>query len=312
MPMPQWHEFMRPVLETLDKHGTRTVAELEAYVAQVFSLTDEELAERLTKSGQRRIRNRLGWATTDLEKAKYLAYGKKKGTYVATDEGRMFLQKHDGPITINDLITSSEDFRAWKSGDKTGKNNSEAVVDVDAKDSTVATPQEVMEAAHAELRVALRDELLQKVHSQDPYEFEHTVAKLLRAMGYGDSWGKSVQVTKKSGDGGVDGFVREDRLGFDMVYYQAKRWALDSTVGSPEINAFVGALLGKGASKGVFITTGRFSKAAREYADGLKQQRVVLVDGAQLAEYMIDHNVGVSTVETFEVKAIDSDFFGGD
>lgn len=106
--------------------------------------------------------------------------------------------------------------------------------------------------------------------------------------------------------------VREDRLGFDVVYYQAKRWALDSTVGRPDINAFAGALLGKGASKGVFITTGRFSKAAREYAESLKQQRVVLVDGNQLADYMIDHNVGVSPVETFEVKAIDSDFFGGE
>jgi restriction system protein len=154
--------------------------------------------------------------------------------------------------------------------------------------------------------------LLQKVYSQDPYDFEHTVAKLLKAMGYGDTWDQSVQVTKKSGDDGVDGLVREDRLGFDVVYYQAKRWALDSTVGRPDINAFAGALLGKGASKGVFITTGRFSKAAREYAESLKQQRVVLVDGNQLADYMIDHNVGVSPVETFEVKAIDSDFFGGE
>lgn len=308
MAMPQWHELMRPVLEALNEHEMQTVAELEAYVAQVFNMTDEELAERLEKSGQRRIRNRLGWATTDLEKAKYLSYGKKKGTYLATNEGRTFLLKHPGAITANDLMESSTEFRAWREGAKTAKN-------ADASTTTeepTATPQETMEAAHSELRTALCDELLQKVHAQDPYEFEHTVASLLKAMGYGDSWGKSVQVTKKSGDGGIDGFVREDRLGFDMVYYQAKRWDIDSTVGSPQINAFVGALLGKGASKGVFITTGKFSKAAKEYAEGLKQQRVVLIDGRQLAELMVDHNVGVSTIEVFEIKAIDSDFFGGE
>lgn len=305
---------MRPVLVALDQHGTRTATELEAYAAEVFGMTDAELAERLS-SEQRRIRNRLGWATTDLEKAKFLEYGDKKGTYVATNAGRTFLASHPGPITDKDLLAESPDFAAWRaqSSKAKQKNPSKALAQATLPLPTAsATPQEVMEAAYAEIKEALCDDLLQRVYAQDAYEFEHTVAKLLKAMGYGDSWGTSVQVTQKSGDGGVDGLVREDRLGFDVVYYQAKRWKLDATINAPEIQSFVGALIGKGSSKGLFITTAKFSQGARKYADGLKQQRVVLVDGKQMAELMVDHNVGVSTVETFEIKSIDSDFFGGE
>ena len=311
MSMPKFHELMRPALVLLDKQGQCTVAELEAFAAKEFSMTDEELAERLDKSGQRRIRNRIGWAVTDLEKAKYLAYGPKKGTYLATDEGRAFLATHPKPFKPADLYAESADFRAWKDAYKAKKASDDDPVSPQPL-QVEATPQEMMESAYEEMRAALGDELLQRVYGQDPYEFEHTVAKLLKAMGYGDTVGQSIVVTPKSGDDGVDGFVREDRLGFDVVYYQAKRWALDRVVTRPDVNTFAGALLNKQTSKGLFITTAKFSKKAVDYAQSLTQPRIILVDGAKLAELMIDHNVGVGVVETFEVKAIDSDFFGDD
>ncbi|MBW3081776.1 restriction endonuclease [Bifidobacterium sp. 79T10] len=145
--------------------------------------------------------------------------------------------------------------------------------------------------------------------AQSPYFFEHLVGRLLIAMGYGETPDSAAEVTKKSGDEGIDGIVKEDRLGFDSVYYQAKRWDLDRTVGRPEVQAFVGALSGRGADRGLFITTARFSKAAREYAEGIRGQKLVLVDGASLAGLMIDYGVGVSTLKTYEVKAVDTDFF---
>lgn len=309
MSMPKFHELLRPVLVFLDQNGVSSVSDLESHVAKEFSLTPEELSERLEKSGQRRILNRLGWATVDLEKAKYISYGTKRGTYDITDEGRTFLLAHPNPVTTNDLYACSDDFRAWKDAYLSKKPVSLDNIS-NTENMSEETPQEIMELAHAELRNALCDELLKKVYAQNPYEFEHTVARLLKAMGYGDTVGQSIQVTKKSGDEGVDGFVREDRLGFDVVYYQAKRYVLDKKVGSPDLNAFAGAMLSKHSSKGLFITTAQFSNPAIDYVKSLTSPRIILVDGKKMAELMIDHNVGVSVVESFEIKSIDSDFFG--
>jgi len=312
MPMPKWHEMMRPVLEYLAQTDIGTSKELQSHIADTFNMTEEEQAERLG-SGQLRIYNRLFWAITDLEKARYLEYGEKRGTYRITEAGREFLAKHHGPIMARDLEVSSPSFKAWRdeyrAKNKAGKKDP-ASETPSADEET--SPQEAMEASYRELRDALVDDLLQAIMEQSPYFFEHLVAKLLVAMGYGDSIEERAEVTPRSGDEGIDGIVKEDRLGFDSVYYQAKRWEIGKSIGAPEIQAFSGALAGKGASKGLFITTASFSKPARKFVDSLHAQRIVLVDGKTLASLMIDYGVGVSTVETYEIKSIDSDFFTGE
>lgn len=309
MTMPKWHETMRPILAALDNTTEYLKGpDLINAVAHAFDMTEEERAERLN-SGQPRLYNRTYWGITDLEKAKLLEYGNARGTYRITDAGRAFLATHDGQITAKDLYDGCPAFRAWKDGYR----KTERAVEPDAAPSDdkaeQASPQEVMESAHAEIRDALADELISTIMGKNPFFFEHLVARVLVAMGYGESASERAQVTQKSGDGGIDGVVKEDRLGFDAIYYQAKRWDQSRIVGRPDVQAFVGALSGKGASKGLFITTSSFSDAAREYAEGLRGQKVVLVDGRALAGLMIDYNVGVSTRAVYEVKAIDADFF---
>ena len=309
MTMPKWHETMRPILAALDNTTEYLKGpDLINAVAHAFDMTEEERAERLN-SGQPRLYNRTYWGITDLEKAKLLEYGNARGTYRITDAGRAFLATHDGQITAKDLYDGCPAFRAWKDGYR----KTERAVEPDAAPSDdkaeQASPHEVMESAHAEIRDALADELISTIMGKNPFFFEHLVARVLVAMGYGESASERAQVTQKSGDGGIDGVVKEDRLGFDAIYYQAKRWDQSRIVGRPDVQAFVGALSGKGASKGLFITTSSFSDAAREYAEGLRGQKVVLVDGRALAGLMIDYNVGVSTRAVYEVKAIDADFF---
>lgn len=308
--MPKWHEAMRPILETLAKgDGCLTGSDLQEAVATAFDMTGDERAERL-KSGQLRLYNRVYWGITDLEKAKLLEYGERKGTYRITGAGRSYLADYPGPITAKALYDRCPSFKAWKDGYRAAskaKTSAEAPTTPTEEDQE--SPQEVMESAYSEIRDALVDDLISAIMAKDPYFFEHLVGKLLVAMGYGESLESHADVTRKSGDEGIDGVVREDRLGFGTICYQAKRWDPSRTVGRPEVQAFVGALSGKGVSKGLFITTARFSKEARRYADGFLGQTVVLVDGPALAGLMIDYGVGVSTRQVYEIKAVDTDFF---
>lgn len=310
MTMPKWHETMRPILETLAKgDGCLTGSDLQEAVATAFDMTGDERAERL-KSGQLRLYNRVYWGITDLEKAKLLEYGERKGTYRITGAGRSYLADYPGPITAKALYDRCPSFKAWKDGYRAAskaKTSAEAPTTPTEEDQE--SPQEVMESAYSEIRDALVDDLISAIMAKDPYFFEHLVGKLLVAMGYGESLESHAGVTRKSGDEGIDGVVREDRLGFGTICYQAKRWDPSRTVGRPEVQAFVGALSGKGVSKGLFITTARFSKEARRYADALLGQTVVLVDGPALAGLMIDYGVGVSTRQIYEIKAVDTDFF---
>lgn len=308
MAMPKWHEIMRPVLELLaESNGYRSSSEIFDTVAERFSLTQEERAERL-KSGQPRLYNRAYWAIVDLEKAGYLAYGEKRGTYRITESGREFLKQHDGPITASTLYASSPSFKAWKDGYQS-KAKAKSTSDVATDAEETSSPLEVMEHAYGQLHEALVDELLQTIMAKDPYTFEALVVRLLLAMGYGSGSENAGIVTSKSNDGGVDGIIRQDRLGFDRVYVQAKRWDVASTVNAPEIDKFVGALSVKKASKGLFITTAQFSQGARARADAQTVASLALVDGRELANLMIEYGAGVATRSTFEVKAVDSDFF---
>lgn len=313
MSMPKWHEIMRPVLEALAAApDVMTSGELMQVTADAFSMTSEERDEHL-KSGQLRIYNRMYWAITDLEKAKFLSYGEKRGTYRATDAGRAFLAQHKGPITAATLMEKSPAFRAWKEAYLAANKGEKkpAAQEADADQADQVSPEESIERSCSELRAVLADEILQTILGKDPYTFERLVSRVLVAMGYGDPDGSGAQVTRKSGDEGIDGVIREDKLGFDTIYYQAKRYDADKSVGRPDLQAFSGALLAKGAGKGLFITTGTFSKGARDYAANLSSQKFVLVDGIALANLMIDYGVGVSTKAVYEVKALDSDFFDG-
>lgn len=306
MPMPQWFEIMRPVLVVLEKDGGFVTSQsVYEKTARIFELTEEELEERL-KSGQQRYRNRMGWAITDLGKAGLLEHGGRQGryaTYAITDEGRKFLKAHDAPFNEQTLIDECPSFRQWidsyqNKGDSSDKDKNPSV------EEESLSPQEIMAKADKEIRDALAEELLQAVAAMNAYAFEYLVGKLLKAMGYGEP-----QITKKSGDDGIDGIVKADQLGFDNIYFQAKKWALDKAVSKPEIQKFSGALNEQHAQKGLFITTARFTAGAEKFARTVSGQRIVLVDGDALAHHMIEYNVGVAEKESYVVKAIDTDFF---
>ena len=312
MTMPKWHQTMRPTLEALAAApDILTNAEIRAVQVEAFSMTDEEASERLS-SGQLRLSNRMGWGITDMQKAGLLEYGEKGGTYRITNAGRAFLERHDGPITARLLYESCPPFKEWKDAYRAARKHADKVgarAADETDDDSQPSPQESMEAAGKQLRDALAGELISAIMGKDPFFFEHLVGRVLVAMGYGESLGAKAAVTGKSGDEGIDGIVKEDRLGFGAIYYQAKRWDPNRTVGRPDVQAFVGALSGKGASKGLFITTAKFSQEARSYAEALHAQRVVLIDGTGLASLMIDYGVGVSTRAVYEVKTLDTDFF---
>lgn len=307
MTMPKWHELMRPTLVVLRGVETASTADLREAVIDEFSMTDDELQERL-KSGQLRLLNRLGWAVTHLNKAGFIErVPGKRGVYRITDNGQTFLTKHDDAFDRSDLMAESEAFRHWKEGDREAQHQKLADNAGNVPEPDEHTPAEAMAAAAEQARDALADEVLARIMEQDSVFFEYLVGKLLAALGYGDD----VKVTQRTGDEGIDGVVKEDRLGFDSIYYQAKRWDLDTTVNRPEVQKFAGALSGKSATKGLFITTAQFSRGAREFAEQQSAAKIVLVDGSALARLMIDAGVGVSTVATYEVKDIDTDFFEG-
>ena len=309
MTMPKWHEIMRPVLVVLNEAGDcLSSSELYETTAEEFHLTGAERDERI-KSGEKRFHNRLSWAIMDLRKANLLEYGEKHGTYKITDDGIAFLSRHSKPFGPKELMDECPSFKKWKTAylEKNQKYG-QAQTSIHSEEEEMS-PQEAMAKADKDIRDALADELLQNVVGMNEYDFEFLVAKLLVAMGYGQSLEEPATVTPKSNDGGIDGIVKEDRLGFDNVYYQAKKWALGSVVSKPEVQKFSGALNERHAQKGLFITTARFSSGACDFADTVSGQRIVLVDGKVLAHLMIDYNVGVTVKETYTIKAIDTDFF---
>lgn len=306
MALPKWHECMWHVLAALSCQEIATKSELDRYVAEQFGLTDEERAERL-KSGKTKLYDRVYWATKYLRIAGFVRSGSKRGTYYITDSGSAFLGRHESPFSDQALIEESPEVAAWVQESRkrrTGVDGSQAMLESDD-----STPLETMENAFSKLNETLCDDLLQRLCQQDPYVFEHIVGELLQKMGYGSADEDSLKVTRKSGDGGIDGFVREDRLGFDVVAYQAKRWKPDATIGTDIVDQFVGACSKLGVEKSVFITTAKFSKGAEEYPRSMKHGRLVLIDGRHLVKLMVEHGIGVSTVATFEIKEIDSDFF---
>jgi restriction system protein len=300
MPIPDYQDCMLPLLEALaDGEGHRMRSATVA-VADHFGLSEAERAETLPSGAQSIIANRVAWAKTYLKKSGLLA-NPARGVVRITDEGSKVLAQKPARID-NEFLRRFASFADFykKTSAVEAQNNDPNVT---------GTPEESLEKAYRTLYDALADELLDKIKSCSPQFFEHLVVKLLVEMGYGGSLADAGQAIGKSGDGGIDGIIKEDKLGLDVVCIQAKRW--DRTVGRPEVQAFAGSMEGMRAKKGVLITTASFSKDAHEYVNRI-ERKIILIEGKQLADLAIEHNIGVATARAYMVKRLDSDFFDED
>lgn len=296
MTIPDFQTIMLPLLELAGDGKEHTVAEARAALGDRFGLSEQERAELLPSGKQARFGNRVGWAKTYLERAGLLVKP-RRGVFRLTDAGKKVLEASPPKIDLGYLKQFPE-LEAFRKG--TAKTT-------EAEEPEAAsTPEEALDAAYDKIRDDLAAELLDQVRSASPTFFERLVVDLMLKMGYGGFREGAGFVTPASGDAGIDGVINEDRLGLDVVYLQAKRW--EGSVGRPEIQKFVGALHGKRARKGVFITTSSFSGDARDYVEHI-DPRVVLIDGTELARLMIDYDIGVSTSQTYRIKRIDTDYF---
>lgn len=291
MPIPTYQALMLPVLKAFQKEKSfRDVIEI---IAQEFNLTDAERMEILPSGKATIIYSRISWAKVYLAKAGLLE-AKRRGVFCITEAGREVLANNISSIDTEFL----KQFPAFV--EFFGRKNAEILPDKD----TDATPDEAIDKACREVYAQLKSEILERLKKTDPVFFERIVLELMRAMGYGVDKSVIQQMTKRSHDGGIDGIINEDVLGLDKIYLQAKRY--EGSVGREQVQAFVGAITGFSARKGVFITTGCFSAPAIEYA---KNQTLVLIDGERLSEFLIEYNVGVSLDRKIEIKKIDSSFF---
>jgi restriction system protein len=303
MSIPDYQTVMLPLLKLAADGKEYHIRDAINVLAEQFKLTEEERKELLPSGVDRIFDNRIGWARTYLKKAGLIAYP-KRGYFKVTDRGKEVLAQNPGKINVA-FLKQYPEFVEFYTVKKAPADI--AVPESENPDVSTGTPEEVVAAGYEKLRRQIESELLARVKASAPDFFERLVVTLLTTMGYGGSLADAGRAIGKSGDGGVDGVIKEDKLGLDLLYVQAKRWD-ETTVGSPDIQKFVGALYGKKAKKGIFITTSNFSRAAVDYAAGL-DSKIILIDGAQLAELMFDYGVGVSTVNSYEVKRIDSDFF---
>jgi restriction system protein len=298
MPLPDFQDIMLPMLRLAGDGQEHALSDARAQIAETFRLTPEDLAQRLPSGVQTVWANRVAWAKVHLDRAGLL-HSVRRGVFAITERGRQVLATPPDRITVK-LLRQYPEFAAFV------KRPAADGPDPKPVSPEVETPEELLEDAYAEIRRALGADLLARVKTASPQFFEELVVELLLQMGYGGSRAEAGEAIGRGGDEGIDGVIREDRLGLDVIYIQAKRW--DGSVGRPEIQKFIGALHGKHARKGVFITTGTFTADARAYVQQI-DARVVLIDGRQLAEYMIDFNVGVTTKSTYYVKRIDGDYF---
>lgn len=302
MTVPKFYEFMLPILRRLGDGQPRHWRDLQKGCVADFQLTDADLSEEIS-SGMSRVDSRVLWANTYMFQAG-LVDRPRRGHVQITNRGRTVLADPPDVLTINYLRQFPE-FREFQG--RSRKHVDDGVVESPSSTeaTTESSPLENIADAVAEATSALHGELLKRVIAQPPEFLEHLALKLLNAMGYGDPAGSEHR--GRSGDGGIDGAIRQDALGLNTIYMQAKRYT-DSTVGRPDIQAFVGALHGAQADRGVFVTTSRFSDDARSYIERI-QNRIVLIDGPRLAELMVQHNIGVEVKQTFVLKRIDEDFF---
>ena len=306
MALPKYNEFFPAFIACLGDGNVHSLQEIREHCARTFNLTEEDLQQRL-KSGQQLLSNRIGWTRTYLAKAG-LIETPERAMFRLTDAGKKAYADGVDKITLEYLQQYSS-FQEFKYA---SRKNSELQNFEESAAAEEKSPQELIEYAIDQLNITLADTLMGEVMKLDPFDFEQLVIKLLVRMGYGSSNLSLNTATKRSGDEGIDGIVTADRFGFDVIYTQAKQWQTDSMVGRPEIQKFLGALAGQGATKGIFITTARFSNEAKLFVEKQLGTKIVLVDGKDLMELMIEFNLGVSVTDTYEVKRVDYDFFTED
>lgn len=299
MAIPDYQTTMLPLLRFAGDNQEHRFRDAVQTLADEFDLTEEERKELLPSGQQAIFNNRVGWARLYLVKAGLLE-ATRRGYFKITEQGHKALAQKPERIDKNFLMQIPDFVKAWES--IKGKRKPEKAESVPFE----TTPEESLESAYQELHDGLASELLQTVKQCPPDFFERLVVDVLIKMGYGGSRKEAGQAVGKTSDGGIDGIIKEDKLGLDIIYIQAKRW--EGTVGRPEIQKFAGALQGQRARKGIFITTSNFSKDALNYVENI-QTKIILIDGQRLAELMIAYNVGASTTAIYEVKKIDSDYF---
>ena len=304
MPIPDFQTAMLPLLRLAIDGAEHPFRQAVDRLADEFHLSDEERAQLLPSGTAPTFSNRVGWARTYLKQAGLLA-SPRRGVFQITAEGAALLARAPAKID-NVLLNQYESFRAFRArGREAGDEPKSGPVELAAEQ----TPEDAMAAAYTRVRANLEAELLEQVKASSSAFFERLVVDLLVAMGYGGSRSDAGRAIGRSGDGGIDGIIKEDRLGLDVIYVQAKRW--EGTVGRPEIQKFAGALQGQRAGKGVFITTSGYSREALDYVN-LISTKIILIDGDMLTALMVDHNVAVARTGIYELKKIDADYFEGE
>lgn len=299
MVVPDFQTIMLPLLKVAGDEKEHTITSASDFLAEnIFHLSEEERKELLPSGIQSRFKNRVGWARTYLAKAGLLKIT-GRGKFCITETGRKIIKENPGSINI-EYLSRFPEFQEFKKLSKPEKEERTTV------QLPLQTPEESLEYIYNGLRHQLIADILDHVKKCDPSFFEKLVVKLLVSMGYGGSLKDAGEAVGQSGDGGIDGIIKEDKLGLDVVFIQAKRW--EAVVGRPVVQAFSGSLDGHRAKKGVVITTSQFSKEAKDFVTRI-EKKIVLIDGQQLAQLMIDHNIGVTEVSTYTVKKLDLDYF---
>ena len=305
MPIPDFQSIMLPLLKILADGKVYKYREIIEALAREFLVTEAERKEMLPSGQQEIFANRVGWAKTYLKKAG-LIDSPQRATFVISEKGKEILSQNPARIDAKFL----RQFPEFQEFNRVNKQNETITLESNLSTSDQEqNPEELLENSYQEIRQALATDLLFILRKLSPDAFEKLVVELLVKMGYGGSIRDAGKAVGKSGDQGIDGIIKEDRLGLDIIYIQAKRWADNNAVGRPEIQKFVGALAGQGAKKGIFITTSYFTQEALEYAPR-NEIKIVLIDGEELSQLMIDYNLGVSTQKIYEIKRIDHDYFG--
>ncbi|MDD4876537.1 MAG: restriction endonuclease [Dehalococcoidales bacterium] len=298
MAIPDYETIMLPLLKYISDKLEHPLRETIDSLAIHFHLTQEEKRELLPSGHQAIFNNRVGWARTYLKKAG-LIESTRRGYFRITERGITCLKSPIEKID-NSYLQKFKEFRDFKAYTRLkSKLNINTVTQEETTD-------EILENAYQNLRIELVNELLQQIKNNTPTLFENIVVDMLVKMGYGGNRKDAGEAIGKSGDEGIDGIIKEDPLGLDIIYIQAKKWG--NVVSRPEIQKFTGALQGKRAKKGIFITTSNYSKSARDFADSI-ENKIILIDGEQLTQLMIDHNIGVSSSALYETKKIDLDYF---
>jgi restriction system protein len=300
MAIPDYETVMLPLMQIASDGREHSIDELTKHLSEQFKLTPEEQEERIPSGQSTYIKNRTGWARTYLKKAGLLT-SPKRGYVQITDRGREILTQKPARIDRK-FLEQFPEFIEFQQKTNVSANDEPEI----SNPLQVSTPEEAIERSYNQLRSQLADELLDQIKTCSSDFFERLVVDVIVAMGYGGSHRDAAKATQRSNDGGIDGIIKQDRLGLDTIYIQAKKW--EAAIHRPEIQKFAGALQGVRARKGIFITTSAYSDGAREYVASI-DSKIVLVDGTELAQLMIDHGIGVTPHQTYEIKRLDSDYF---